>query len=301
MTELSLSEMSRRSDPLGKPIWSMDGVDWPNRAASRFVTAGGLRWHVQIMGSGPALLLLHGTGAATHSWRDLAPLLATSFTVIAPDLPGHGFTDTPSPDGLSLTGMARSIAALLKQLDIEIEIGAGHSAGAAILTRMSLDQLIKPTRIFSLNGALLPLGGVPGQIFAPVARLIGGSTLVPRLFAWHAGDRSVVEHLLRDTGSRIDPQGVALYQRLIRRPGHVAAALNMMAHWDLHALARDLPALRPRLDLIVGGNDRTIKPRDASRVRQILPSATLTLLPGLGHLAHEEAPATIAALIGDTP
>ena len=47
--------------------WATDGRDWPNHAASRFVEAAGMRWHVQVMGSGPALLLLHGTGAATHS------------------------------------------------------------------------------------------------------------------------------------------------------------------------------------------------------------------------------------------
>ncbi|NBQ74895.1 MAG: alpha/beta hydrolase, partial [Acetobacteraceae bacterium] len=58
------------------PSWEKDGRDWPNRTASRFVEAGGLNWHVQLMGQGPCLLLLHGTAAATHSWRDLAPLLA---------------------------------------------------------------------------------------------------------------------------------------------------------------------------------------------------------------------------------
>ena len=62
------------------------------------------------------MLLLHGTGAATHSWRGLAPLLATHFTLIAPDLPGHGFTQTPSDPGLSLPGMARLVAALLAEL-----------------------------------------------------------------------------------------------------------------------------------------------------------------------------------------
>ena len=74
------------------PRWEREGRDWPNRTYSRFVQAARLRWHVQLMGDGPALLLLHGTGAATHSWRALAPLLAERFTVVAPDLPGHGFT-----------------------------------------------------------------------------------------------------------------------------------------------------------------------------------------------------------------
>ncbi|MEL4403125.1 alpha/beta fold hydrolase, partial [Shewanella algae] len=82
---------------------------WPNRDSSRFVEAGGLVWHVQQMGSGPPILLLHGTGAATHSWRGVMPLLARDFTVIAPDLPGHGFTRGRPRGGLTLPGMAGAV------------------------------------------------------------------------------------------------------------------------------------------------------------------------------------------------
>jgi len=81
-------------------IWERDGRDWPNRSASRFVSAAGLRWHVQQFGTGPVALLVHGTGASTHSWRGLAPILAESFSVVAPDLPGHGFTEAPAADRL---------------------------------------------------------------------------------------------------------------------------------------------------------------------------------------------------------
>ena len=59
-----------------RPDWEHDGRDWPNRTASRFVSAAGIVWHVQVAGEGPALLLLHGTGAATHSWAGVLPLLA---------------------------------------------------------------------------------------------------------------------------------------------------------------------------------------------------------------------------------
>ena len=92
--------------------------DWPNQASSRFVRAGGFGWHVQVMGpaDGPVLLMLHGTAAATHSWRDLAPLLARRFTVVAPDLPGHGFTETPAARRLSPEGMAGAVRSLLEVL-----------------------------------------------------------------------------------------------------------------------------------------------------------------------------------------
>ena len=72
------------------------GKDWPLRQHSRTVTAGGLSWHVQIMGTGPVLLMLHGTGASTHTWRALMPELAKHYTIVAPDLPGHGFTGAPT-------------------------------------------------------------------------------------------------------------------------------------------------------------------------------------------------------------
>jgi magnesium chelatase accessory protein len=122
--------------------FARDGADWPNREASRFVEAGGLNWHVQVMGQGPDLLLLHGTGGATHSWRDLAPLLAQHFRVVAPDLPGHGFTMARRAPDLSLPGMAASIAALIGRLGLKPEVVVGHSAGAAILARLCLDSAI---------------------------------------------------------------------------------------------------------------------------------------------------------------
>jgi len=66
-----------------------------------------------------------------------------------------------------------------------------------------------------------------------------------------------------------------------------------MAHWDLRSLADDLPALRTPLHLLVGEGDRAVPPRQARQVAAARPGTTLTLLPRLGHLAHEEAPAAV--------
>jgi magnesium chelatase accessory protein len=279
--------------------WARDGADWPNRTASRFVRAAGLDWHVQVMGSGDPLLLVHGTGASTHSWRDLMPLLAQSFTVIAPDLPGHGFTSAPPPRRQSLPGMARGVQALLAALTLSPVAAAGHSAGAAIIVRMSLDEMFAPTALVSLNGALMPWGGVAARVLSPVAQLIAASPLMPRFFAWRASNRAVVDRLLDGTGSVIDPAGAELYARMARDPGHVGAALGMMANWDPGGLAADLPRLVPKLTLIVGANDRTIPPSQARQVHRLVPGSRLISLPGLGHLAHEERPAEHATLIAD--
>ena len=279
--------------------WQKHGRDWPNRDASRFVRAAGLLWHVQVMGTGPVLLLLHGTGAATHSWRALAPLLARQFTVVAPDLPGHGFTEAPATARLSLPGMAKSLLGLLRALNVTPALAAGHSAGAAILARMTLDSQIAPRGLVGLNGAFLPLEGVPGQLFSPIAKLLVGLPLLPQLFAWRARSDAVVRDMLEGTGSHIDAQGVALYGRVVRNPAHAAAALGMMAQWDLRPLLRDLGCLPVPLLLIVGANDRAVPPAQAARVRDTVPGATVVSMPGLGHLAHEERPEDTAAIIGD--
>jgi magnesium chelatase accessory protein len=285
--------MSNRLD------WERDGRDWPNRAASRFVEADGIRFHVQVMGEGPVLLLLHGTGAATHSWRALAPLLAKDFTVVAPDLPGHGFTSAPPQNLLSLPGMAASLAALLARLEAAPALAAGHSAGAAILARMALDGAIAPRGLVGLNPAIMPLGGMATPLFAPLAKAMARFSLIPELFAWHVADEKVVRRLLGGTGSSIEPEGVSLYRRVMKNPRHAAAALAMMANWDLRALQPEIPRLAPPLLLIVGADDRTIPPADATRLQALHGNATIVSLPGLGHLAHEERPDDIARLIRD--
>jgi magnesium chelatase accessory protein len=277
--------------------FARDGQDWPNRGSSRLVQVPGLRFHVQVMGEGPALLLLHGTGASTHSWRGLLPLLAEHFTVIAPDLPGHGFTGDPGMNGLSIIGMGRSLRKLLDALHLEPAMAIGHSAGAAILIRMALDRQIDPKAIISLNGALLPFGGFASQFFQPIARLMVTLPMITTLFAWRARDPRVIADILKQTGSKLDADGITHYSRLAGNAEHVGAALGMMANWDLHALERDMPRLKTPLHLIVGQRDEMVRPSVARDVKKLLPAAILHPLKGLGHLAHEEDPALVAELV----
>lgn len=275
--------------------WRTDGADWPNRAASRFVEAAGLRWHVQVMGQGPAILLLHGTGASTHSWRDVMPILAARYTVVAPDLPGHAFSNPAPKASLSLPGMSAAIAALLRALDISPAFAAGHSAGAAVLVRMTVERLANTAGLLSFNGAFFPVSGLAGQFFSPIAKAVAGASLLQSLFARMA-DRKSVERLLRDTGSTIDARGLALYQRLFSNQGHVAGTLGMMAAWDLHWMGQDLGNLPVPLSLVRGAKDRTISPSEADKAARLVPSATVLDMAG-GHLAHEEDPETAARLI----
>jgi magnesium chelatase accessory protein len=276
--------------------WARDGADWPNRETSRFVRAAGLKWHVQRAGRGPTVLLLHGTGGATHSWRKVLPLLAEDFDVIAPDLPGHAFTAAPRQSALSLPNMAAGLGALMTAMEAEPAILVGHSAGAAIAARMVLDGHAAPCAVVSFNGAFLPFRGLAGQLFPSMAKLLALNPFAPRAFAWSA-DRVAVERIAAAIGSPLEPEGSGWYRRLLASPAHVSGMLGMMAFWDLKPLMRDLARLDAHLELAFGETDRAVPPGDAVEVAARAPRAHLSEMPGLGHLAHEERPDLAAVIV----
>jgi magnesium chelatase accessory protein len=280
------------------PDWSIEGRDWPNRSASRFVESGGLRWHVQMMGQGPVLLLLHGTGAATHSWRDVAPMLARTHAVVAPDLPGHGFTGGPKRSAdLSLPNVARWIGELLRTLGLSPEAVVGHSAGAAIGVRMALDNPNACVPIVGINAALLPFPGPLGPWAPMLARTLFDNPFSIGMFSYRAAQPGAIGELMRSTGSSLDERGLDLYARLFRTRAHLEGTIGLMAHWDLHALRRDLVNLRAPLTLIVGQRDRAVPPSSSETVRALVKHARVETAPGLGHLAHEESPELLAGMI----
>ncbi len=281
--------------------WARDGADWPHRDRSRFIDAGGLRWHVQRWpaprADAPELLLVHGTGASTHSWRTLAPRLAAWAGVWSLDLPGHGFSAAPPDGDHRLRSISRRVAQLATDACVHPALVVGHSAGAAILAQALLDGALGARALVSLNGAFLPFGGVAAPLLSPLARVLHALPGVPQLFSRRAAEPAVVRRLVEGTGSRLDDEGLALYGRLMRDPAHARAALAMMAHWELQPLASALPRLRVPLHLLAGSNDRAVPPAQARRVTARVPGARLTVLPGLGHLAHEEAPDLIDAVL----
>lgn len=268
--------------------WDKDGQDWPHRSSSRFVETAGLRWHVQEMGpqNAPVLLLLHGTGASTHSWRHVLPLLARHYRVLAIDLPCHGFTRPLSPADLSLQGMTRSIAALLDNLQVTPAMIAGHSAGGAIAVSLAAARAREAAPVVvAINGAFLPIRG--DRLFSPLAKALFANPFSASMFSLLARSTPLGGNLLSATGSRIDAPGAAIYRRLITSPGHVRGALGMMAAWDLTRFASLLGGLSSRVVLIAARDDPMVPVRNSQEAARLGRAASLVLAERGGHLLHE--------------
>lgn len=265
--------------------------DWPHRAASRIVSVQPHRWHVQILGSGEDVLFLHGAGASAHSWHRLVPLLQDRFRMIMPDLPGHGFTRSPRGRA-RLSDVARDLGALLTQLESRPRMIIGHSAGGAVALEMVRLGVASPERVVVINGALENFRGPASWLFPVMARVLALNPLTGFLLS--SGSPAQVRNLIGASGSELDDEALALYQRLIRRKAHVDGTLAMMAQWTLQELNAALPDIAVPTLFLHGDGDQAVGVAVARRAAAAMPTADLHVLQDVGHIAQEEAPQIVA-------
>lgn len=267
-------------------------ANWPFRETSRHIACKPHLWHVQETGTGPLVLLIHGAGGATHSFRHLIPLLMPRHRIVAIDLPGQGFTVLGANHRCGLDPMAEDLARLITQEGWQPRAMIGHSAGAAIALRLA--ELMPVPAVVGINAALDAFEGVAGWVFPAVARALALAPFVPALFSKLAGTPAQVRQLIASTGSRLDAEGEALYLYLLQRPSHVGATLSMMAQWNLAGLSRRFSAQKVPSLLITASGDRAAPPDVSAKAARLIPHAQWTDIPGFGHLVHEEAAALVA-------
>lgn len=275
-------------------------VDWPHRAASRTLKVGALDWHVQVTGRGPRVLLLHGTGGATHSWADLVPRLAEHATLVIPDLPGHGFTLGATPAMLTLPRVASDLGAMLDALgEPAPDLVVGHSAGAPLALRWALGRARLPRRIIGLNPSLIAPPAFYTQFVGPLINPVATSWPMASLLAGIAARTGLVNQLLDSTGSRVPAEQRARYAKLFADPAHVRGAMGLMAAADLPVLIQSARALDVPLTFVVGTDDPWVPPVPLRAViARAFPYAEVIEAEG-GHVIHEARPALAAQWILD--
>jgi magnesium chelatase accessory protein len=273
-------------------------ADWPHREHSRAVAVGAIDWHVQVMGRGPTLLLLHGSGASAHSWADLMATLAGHATVVAPDLPGHAFTTGATAADMTLPGMKDALAGLLTALKLPAPVlVAGHSAGAALALRWALSTATPPVAVVGFNPSLVAPASAYTDWLAPLINPVATSLPVAQLLAGLAVRTGMVDGLLNSTQSVLPAAQRERYKLLFSRPEHVRGAMGFMAAADLPALLAEAGRLPSAATFVVGTRDAWV-PEAALRpvLDRHFAKARVERWVG-GHVLHEEMPAKAASLL----
>lgn len=252
--------------------------------------------HVESRGRGdPPVVLVHGFGAHAGFWRKWTPELAGSHRVIAVDLMGFGKAARPPGGDYSPLAQAHHLAELLRRLQGVPPVLVGHSLGAGIVVAAAL-RLRDEGGAWTPGGLVLVSGAVYPQKLPPylaLSRIRG----VGELFLLMAPPRILLRRglqgIVHDPGT-VDREQVEIYREPLRslaRRRVILRAARQISPEDGRALANRLGELRIPVLLIWGEEDRIVPPERAERLLRDLPDARLSLLPGVGHLPPEEAPA----------
>nr|WP_307793188.1 alpha/beta hydrolase [Amycolatopsis sp. MtRt-6] len=251
----------------------------------------------RMAGSGPVLLFLHGIGDDSSTWLELLTSLADDFTVIAPDLLGHGFSAKPRAD-YSVAAYACGMRDLLTTLDVDRVTVVGHSLGGGVAMQFAYQF---PERCERL--VLVGSGGVGASVH-PLLRLAaapGAGLLLPLLGAGPA--LPVLRGLagLLRISDDLD-YVVTRYLRLVE-PGTRSAflrTLRSVVDWrgqvvnmlDRCYLTEGIPTL-----LVWGTEDSVVPSGHALRAHRAMPGSRLVLFEGAGHFPHRSDPERFARIL----
>lgn len=278
-------------------------------AAIQFRTIHGYTRAFRKMGSGPALLLIHGIGDRSDTWLRLIPILAREYTVIAPDLLGHGQSDKPRAD-YSVAGYANAMRDLLSVLDIERVTVVGHSLGGGVAMQFAYQYPERCERM-----VLVSSGGIARAVspFLRLASTPSADLILPLLgrritrLLGHALFR-VWEWLDTDLGKDADDLRQvfdALPDAAARRA--FVRTLRAVVDWrGQHITMLDrcyLTAGMPTL-LMWGTRDAIIPFRHARYANAAMPASRLEVFREAGHYPHHHDPArfvrVLRAFVRDT-
>ena len=265
------------------------------RPAVQRVTIHGHQRAYVMAGSGPALLLLHGLGCDHRTWDPVIEQLAQRYTVIAPDLLGHGESDKPRAD-YSVGGYANGMRDLLSVLGIESATVVGHSLGGGVAMQFAYQfpertdrlVLVAPGGIGPEVTPLLRAVTLPGfqQVAAaatvPVVRQVGTGLLngLSKTGLWFLRDLDEVAKIF---DSFKDPAARAAIAHVVKACIDWKGQIITMA--DRAYLTEAMP-----LCLIWGEEDLVIPPSHAQIARELMPGADVELIPRSGHFPHKDHP-----------
>lgn len=251
-------------------------------------------------GKGAPLLLIHGFGASTFTWRFVAPELAKDHRVIAVDLKGFGQSDKPFDGRYSVYDQAELLAQLIEDKDLRDLTLVGHSfgGGVALLLALEANRRLdgRITRLVLLDSIAFPQN-IPvffRLLDMPLVSQIGVRMVPPSVQA------RVALQIAYFDDSKIDPEEIELYAA----PLKTAAGKHAIIHSARQIVPEDIAELSERYKTIElptlilwCDHDRIVPLEVGIKLRRTLPNSTLRLVEECGHMPQEEQPASTLALI----
>jgi len=256
--------------------------------SAEFFDIAGVRTYCLRAGKGPAVILLHGLGASSYSWRRLLPDLADANAVYAVDLPGFGRSDKPLDFDYSFAGFSKWVIALMDHFGLERASLVGNSMGGVIAVRTAMEHSERVERLVLLGTPAYPHNR-PQIIFTLRWPLVG--RLVERLLGpWAV---AVVAPTAFFDKKHVTPELLAEYGLSLKHPGGRRAVVQFVRGAvppDAQAWIARYPGIQQPTLVVRGEHDTVLDRASAERFVKALPRARFLSIPACGHAAQEERP-----------
>jgi pimeloyl-ACP methyl ester carboxylesterase len=266
------------ADPDGQFI-EVDGLD------TYYIEAG--------PADGQPIMLLHGFGGSTFSWREnIQPLAEAGFRVIAYDRPNFGLTEKRIDTNVAAPEQAHFAASLMDALGVESAIMVGHSAGGGVISFFALDYPERVDGLVYVAGAVGSAGGAPSSL--------SDAIMFPPFTRWfRVGARALLTPerltgLLSSAygeGYTETPDVAAGYARVLEARNWDEGFVGIIRDSSRNAFPVErLPEITMPALLIWGGADTWVPLAAGQRLAETLPNDELIVYDAIGHLPMEEAP-----------
>ncbi len=269
----------------------------------QFVTVNGAKVHYEIKGTGPDLVLIHG---ALGNLRDMTFALRGQLTdryrVITFDRPGFGYSDALPNADVSLLGQALHLRAAAKEIGVTDPVVMGHSYGGAVAMTWAVNpDILPPSALVLVSAPTLPWPGTLDILYRVTGNPVGSAVVVPLITAFVTDDylnKSVIgifrPYEPPSGYGEFVGSGLTLRRTSLRTNGKQVITLRD----QLVAMQTAYPALSLPVELVHGDNDTSVPLDIHSRpLSKILRTATLTVVPGAGHMPHHSDTDMIIAAI----
>ena len=268
---------------------------------SWFTTVNGARIHYQEAGDeqAPPILLIHGFISSTLIWDEVfLPLAAAGFRVVAPDLPGYGYSDKPRSAEYTIESQARAVIGLMDRLGIEKAALVGASYGGAIAAAIALDHPERVSRLV-LVGAVSSDEPKKKLLLRMVRLPLVGDIVTPLFLGSRWFVRKRMEDVYRRLRIPVDEHKVAARHHSLAAADSQRAMIRTVRRWSANRIFRDAHLIRQPTMLMWGEDDVHIPLAEGFRLRDEMPNARLVVFRDCGHLPPQEYPKQFVGMVSE--
>ncbi len=260
----------------------------------------GVKINYYEAGQGLPIILLHGFGGCSYSWRHLAPALAQDHRVFSIDLKGYGLSAKPEDGKYAVSDQADIVTAFIRSQDLHDLVIMGHSMGGGVtlMTYLKVRE-DQPARVKSL--VLIDSAGYPQKMpwfvwlaKAPVLSSVGGKLISPRFGAYMVL-RKCYYYKDRITDEQIDTY--AYYGSLPGAREAVVQTAKQIVPADIDALIAQYRTINVPVLVIWGEEDEVVPLSVGKNFKRDIPNSELVILPKCGHMPPEEEPLATRRLV----